>query len=81
MIFNALITVIYNIFSFALDKFPAADPFLSNIANSWLYQLKLMMAPYNWFFPVDTVFQLFNASMTLIVGMIAVRGISWILAR
>lgn len=65
MIFNAIVTLVVNFFHYLLSFAPDVDATALLYINSGLYNFKVLAAPYNWIFPVDTFYFVLNFNLVL----------------
>lgn len=78
MIFDAIIGIVVTIFSSILSLFPSADPEVLTNIHSGIYNLKTLIAGYNWIVPVNQYEMILATFISYLVLLGLVRLIRWI---
>ena len=77
MIFNNIIDAIYKLFTWFIDLFPLIDYRVIFIPDS-IYNMKLLLARYNWIFPVYEFYKCIDLMIILLLSVATFKFVRWL---
>jgi hypothetical protein len=78
MLFKLAVDAAFNLFAYFILLFPTVDSRIPDFIMNGFYDIKVLLAPFNWLFPVDTLFVATNLILLTTLAILTWKMIRWI---